>query len=93
MPPGESVHPFDVSREHLGFDTYDFAQQLMTSHHYWIEGDRVQTFDSHHRYAWPAELDLMAELAGMQLRERWSDWSRAPFTGESQSHVSVWVKP
>jgi SAM-dependent methyltransferase len=93
MPPGQSVHPFDVSGEHLGFDTYEFAEQLMTSHHYWIEGERVHRFDSHHRYVWPAELDLMAELAGMQLRERWSDWSRSPFTGESRNHVSVWQKP
>jgi Methyltransferase domain len=93
MPPGESAHPFDVSGEHLGFDTYDFAEQLMTSHHYWIDGDRVQRFDSHHRYVWPAELDLMAEIAGMQLRERWSDWSGAPFTGESVNHVSIWEKP
>jgi hypothetical protein len=93
MPPGESAHPFDVSGEHLGFDTYDFAEQLMTSHHYWIDGDRVQTFDSHHRYVWPAELDLMAEIAGMQLRERWSDWSGAPFTSESMNHVSIWEKP
>jgi hypothetical protein len=64
----------------------------MTSHHYWFEGDHVRRFDSHHRYVWPAELDLMAELAGMGLQERWADWSRTPFTGESANHVSVWTK-
>ncbi len=93
MPPGECAHPFDLSGNHLGFDTYDFADQQMTSHHYWIEGDRVHRFDSHHRYVWPAELDLMAQLAGLQLGERCSDWSRSPFTGESQNHISVWRKP
>jgi hypothetical protein len=45
------------------------------------------------RYVWPAELDLMAELAGMTLRDRWADWPGAPFTGESRGHVSVWQKP
>ncbi|MGO9875852.1 MAG: class I SAM-dependent DNA methyltransferase [Acidimicrobiia bacterium] len=92
IPPGESAHPFEISDEHLGFDTYDFAEQRMTSHHYWLEGNRVHRFDSHHRYIWPAELDLMAELAGMHPQERWADWSRAPFTGESPNHVSVWKK-
>jgi hypothetical protein len=44
------------------------------------------------RYVWPSELDLMARLAGMTLRERWSDWNREPFTGDSMSHISVWQK-
>ena len=93
MPPGESAYPFSVTDEHLGFDTYDFAEQRLTSHHYWLGGEQAHRFDSHHRYAWPAELDLMAELAGMRLRERWADWARSPFTGESHGHVSVWEKP
>jgi hypothetical protein len=45
------------------------------------------------RYVWPSELDLMARIAGMTLRERWSDWTREPFTSESTQHVSVWEKP
>jgi hypothetical protein len=93
MPPGESTYRFSVTDEHLGFDTYEFAEQRLTSHHYWIGDDHAHRFDSHHRYAWPAELDLMAELAGMRLRERWADWARSPFTGESHDHVSVWEKP
>ncbi len=92
MPPGEAACPFSLTDKHLGFDTYDFAEQRLTSHHYWFDGDRTQRFDSHHRYAWPAELDLMAELAGMRLRERWADWVRSPFTGESYAHISVWEK-
>jgi len=92
MPPGQSARPFSVTDAHLGFDTYEFAEQRLTSHHYWFAGDQTHRFDSHHRYAWPAELDLMAELAGMRLRERWGDWARSPFTGESSNHVSVWEK-
>ena len=57
-----------------------------------IWGGRAEKFDSPHRYAWPAEYDLMARIAGMQLVERWSDWHRAPFTSDSTSHVSVWRK-
>ena len=45
------------------------------------------------RYVWPSELDLMARLAGMTLRERWSDWARSPFTSDSTQNVSVWEKP
>jgi hypothetical protein len=60
--------------------------------HYWKVGDRVETFSMPFRYAWPSELDLMARLAGMRLRDRWSDWHRTPFTFESTSHVSVWDK-
>lgn len=91
MAPGESAYPFELTDEHLGFDSYDFAQQRLTSHHYWFLGDGVHRFDSHHRYAWPAELDLIAQLAGMELTERWADWDRTPFTGESTKHVSVWT--
>jgi SAM-dependent methyltransferase len=93
LPPGERVRAFDLGRTHLGFDEYtDFAGQILHSHHYWIEADGLRTFSAPYRYVWPAELDLMARLAGLTLRERWADWARAPFTDESRSHVSVWVK-
>ena len=94
LPPGQHAHPFDVSEHHLGFDTYDLVDQQLTSHHVWTGPDgHVDRFDSHHRYVWPSELDLMAELAGLSRRERWADWTRAPFTGDSPSHVSVWERP
>ena len=93
LPIGESYVPFDVTRGHIGIDEYDVAQQTLISHHYWISGHQVETFDSPHRYAWPAEYDLMARLAGMALHERWGNWGREPFTSDSTSHVSVWVKP
>ncbi len=94
LPPGQHAHAFDVSEQHLGFDTYEFADQQLTSHHYWTSPDgSVDRFDSRHRYVWPSELDLMAELAGLSRRERWADWTRAPFTDDSPSHVSVWERP
>jgi hypothetical protein len=63
------------------------------SHHYYLRGDRVAVFESPHRYTWPAELDLMATIAGLQLRDRYADFDRSPFTATSGQHVSVWQKP
>ncbi|HYQ73830.1 class I SAM-dependent methyltransferase [Cellulomonas sp.] len=94
LPPGEVALPFDVSEAHLGFDRYDVAEQRLVSHHYTVEPDgSVSTGRSPHRYVWPAELDLMARIAGMRPAERWADFAGAPFTAESTSHVSVWRTP
>ena len=93
LPPGETFQPFDVSPTHLGFDEYDVARQGLVSHHYWISDGKVDVFSAPFRYVWPSELDLMARLAAMTLRERWSGWKREPFTSESTKHVSVWEKP
>jgi len=92
LPPGETVRPFTVTPARLGFDEYDIASQGLVSHHYWMEGDRFRGLSVPFRYVWPAELDLMAKLAGMTLRERWSGWNREPFTSESRKHISVWQK-
>ena len=93
LPPGETIHAFTVTEDRWGFDEYDIANQRMTSHHFEIVDGRAERFAVPFRYAFPAEYDLMAELAGMRLRERWAGWDREPFTGESRSHVSVWEKP
>src|SRR6266542_5147830 len=91
LPPGETVRAFTVTPTHLGFDEYvDLAAQISFSHHYWVVDGKLETFSAPFRYVWPSELDLMARLAGMTLRERWSDWNREPFTSDSRSHVSVW---
>jgi SAM-dependent methyltransferase len=92
LPPGESVRAFTVTSERLGFDEYDIAAQGLISHHYWIEDGKLEVFAAPFRYVWPAELDLMARLAGMSLRERWSGWNREPFTSDSRQHISVWEK-
>jgi SAM-dependent methyltransferase len=93
LPPGETILAFHVSETRWGFDEYDVAVQGLTSHHFEIVDGKVERFSAPFRYAWPAELDLMAQLAGMRLRDRWSGWKREPFTSDSREHVSVWEKP
>jgi SAM-dependent methyltransferase len=93
LPPGQNAVPFDISAGHLGFDVYDdLVSQSFSSHHVTFRDGKPKYDVVPFRYVWPAELDLMARLAGLQLEERWADWNRAPFTGDSRSHVSVWVK-
>jgi SAM-dependent methyltransferase len=93
LPPGETFQPFAVSATRLGFDEYDVVSQGLVSHHYRVVDGRLEVNAVPFRYVWPSELDLMARLAGMRLRGRWSGWQREPFTSESRKHVSVWEKP
>src|SRR5262245_43822243 len=93
LPPGKRFQVFDFGEEHVGIDEYDVANQGLVSHHLSPDGDRWRLVSMPFRYVWPAELDLMAGLAGMALRERWSGWNREPFTSESTKHVSVWERP
>ena len=93
LPPGETFHVFHGSERYWGIDEYDVANQGLISHHLEIVDDQLERVSMPFRYAWPAEYDLMAELAAMRLRERWSGWKREPFTSESRAHVSVWEKP
>ena len=92
LPPGETFQVFHVSDSHWGIDEYDVANQRLTSHHLRILDGRLDRQSIPFRYAWPAELDLMAQLAGMRLRDRWAGWKREPFTSDSRQHVSVWEK-
>jgi hypothetical protein len=93
LPPGETFQVFDASETHWGVDEYDVAAQGLISHHFRKLEGGFELRSIPFRYVWPAELDLMAELAGLQLRERWAGWKREPFTNDSLSHVSVWKKP
>ncbi len=93
LAPGETIRAFHVSETRWGFDEYDVARQGLTSHHFEIVDGGVERSSIPFRYAWPSELDLMAQLAGMTLRERWGGWKREPFTSDSRKHVSVWEKP
>jgi SAM-dependent methyltransferase len=93
LPPGETSRPFNLSDDHVGLDEYDVANQGLRSHHFTLVDGTWEYLTFPFRYAWPAEFDLMAELAGMRLRERWSGWKREPFTSDSRKHVSVWEKP
>ncbi len=94
LPPGETIHVFRYeSPIRFGFDELDVARQGLVSHHYRAVDGALEVESIPFRYVWPAELDLMARLAGMTLRERWSGWQREPFTSESTKHISVWEKP
>ena len=93
LPPGETVHPFHFGETRWGLDEYDVANQGLVSHHVEFVDGAARRLSIPFRYVWPSELDLMAQLAGMRLRDRWSGWSREPFTSESELHVSVWETP
>lgn len=99
LPPGQDTVPFamapgEAGGGYVGLDRYDVATQLFTSNHVTVTPDgrgRFQT--APFRYVWPAELDLMARIAGLRLRDRWAGWDRSAFTADSTTHVSVWEKP
>ena len=93
LPPGETFRVFHGSESSWGIDEYDVATQGLVSHHLEDVDGALERVSMPFRYVWPSELDLMAQLAGMTLRERWSGWHREPFTNDSRTHVSVWEKP
>jgi len=93
LPPGETIKAFHFSAERWGLDEYDVATQGLRSHHVVMRDGRLEYSSGPFRYVWPAELDLMARLAGMRLAERWDGFNGEPFTSESRQHVSVWQKP
>ena len=101
LPPGQDTVPFGIETTddggqaggYVGFDRYDTVTQRFTSNHVTVAGGAGRFRSIPFRYVWPAELDLMARLAGLLPERRWAGWDRSPFTAESTSHVSVWVKP
>lgn len=92
IPPGEHSLVFTATPSHIGVEECDFLNQIGVSRHWWTIDGELRTLSSPHRFVWPSELDLMARIAGLRPSGRWSDWDRSPFTGESRSHVSTWVK-
>lgn len=90
LPPGETHRAFTVTPTHVGVDHYDLVANLCRSNHWFVRDGELQVFVSTHRYVWPAEMDLMARMAGLELEDRWGGWDREPFTAESRSTVSVW---
>jgi hypothetical protein len=91
LPPGQQGVVFTAEPGYLGADTYDVLHQHLDSHHVnFGEGREARLFRSPHRYVWPAELDLMGQLAGFDLEVRHADWAGSVFTAESRSHVSVY---
>ncbi len=92
VPGKQRLEVFDLSDTHVGVDEYDFDTQALVSHHFNLVDGEWKRLSVPFRAVSPAELDLMAQLAGLELRERWADWDRSPFTAESTKHVSVWEK-
>jgi SAM-dependent methyltransferase len=92
LPAGQNVVPFHMGPTLWAYDVYDIATQSMTSNYVQVIDGRGEYRSIPFRYVWPAELDLMAQLAGLRLRERWDGWTRKPFTSESRQHVSIWQK-
>jgi len=93
LPPGQDARVFTHSKGYVGYDRYtDLVAQQAVSHHFVVHGDSGREIQTPFRYAYPSEFDLMARLAGLTLVDRWADWDKSPFTGESRSHVSVWQK-
>ncbi|SDJ06346.1 class I SAM-dependent DNA methyltransferase [Nonomuraea jiangxiensis] len=94
LPPGQEATVWHCEPGYIGLDTYDVLRQHVVSHHFRFDGGRrAELSRSPHRYIWPAELDLMAQLAGFELESRHADWDGAEFTAESRSHVSVYRIP
>ncbi|WP_428965563.1 class I SAM-dependent DNA methyltransferase [Micromonospora fluostatini] len=94
LPPGREATVWLTQPGYIGLDTYDLLRQHVVSHHFRFDGSRqASLFRSPHRYVWPAELDLMGQLAGFELESRHADWVGAEFTAESRSHVSVYRLP
>ena len=94
LPPGQDAVVFTHAPGYVGYDRYtDLVAQQAVSHHFFADAAGGRELQTPFRYVWPSELDLMARLAGLSLQHRWAGWDRAPFTGDSTSHVSVWVKP
>ena len=91
LPPSQNAVVWQSERGYIGLDTYDTVRQHVVSHHFTFGEDRqAQLLRSLHRYIWPAELDLMAQMAGFELESRHADWVHSEFTAESRSHVSVY---
>ena len=96
LPPGNSGVPFALTKDYVGVEDFIDCthKQISRSRHFYGRPDGTfSSFAAPFRYVWPAELDLMARIAGMRLEHRWASWNRSPFTGDSPSHVSVWRLP
>jgi SAM-dependent methyltransferase len=93
MPQGDRAIVTGIDDDYWGISELDVVEQRMVSHHLTVTEDGIRHRQIPFRYVWPSELDLMARLAGLRLRDRWGDWRGGPFTADSRSHVSVWEKP
>jgi SAM-dependent methyltransferase len=91
---GQRVSAVRVETDRVQLDAgrIDPIAQRVTSQHILIGAEGIMLLPVQLRYAWPSELDLMARLAGLRLRERYGGWQRQPFTATSPNHVSVYAR-
>ena len=89
---GQTVRTVELAEDtvHLEVSQINPVAQQVTSQHVVLAKEGVTLYPVKLRYAWPTELDLMAQIAGLSLRQRWSSWSKQPFTAESKKHISVY---
>ena len=92
LPPGQSVLPWRADPGGMSYYVYDVVTQRLSGQHYYFKDGLVEASPTEMRYAWPAEMDLMARIAGMRLAHRWGGWKKEPFTSVSPSHISVYEK-
>jgi SAM-dependent methyltransferase len=94
VPRGEVGRVFALEPDHVGIETFDdLVGQVAWSHHWFDFEGRLLRHSAPYRYVWPSELDLMAKIAGLQLRDRWAGWDRAPFSSDSTDQIAVFEKP
>ena len=94
LPKGGLAHVFEMTPDRLGFVTFDDVEGQISWSNSWINIDgRLTAYREMFRYVWPAELDLMARISGLRLKHRWGDWTKEPFTNESESQIAVYEKP
>jgi trans-aconitate methyltransferase len=92
LPPGQTVLPWRAAPDGMSYYVYDVVTQRLSGQHYYFKDGLIEASPTEMRYVWPAELDLMARIAGMRLTHRWSGWKKEPFTNLSPSHISVYEK-
>lgn len=82
----------DVDQVRLDVSQLDLVNQRVLTQHVHLTEAGVRLFPVQLRFVWPSEMDLMAQLAGLTLRHRWSSWQREPFSNESGKHISVYAR-
>jgi len=94
LPPGEAGRVFTLTKDHVAIETFDDLVGQVTWSHHWMQVEgRLVRHSAPYRYVWPSELELMGQLAGLRLRDRWEDWHRGRFTSTSEQQIAVFEKP
>lgn len=89
----DQVTPYALEEEYIGFDKYDLVNQVLTSYQFDLSGEKVNKFQTQHRYVWPSEMELMGKLAGLELVKKWGNWEREELSSEHENCIMVWQKP